>query len=341
MRQTPRGLDQGGSAPWPSPTLPASLRSARSKSFAKGRPFRPADIDDVLSGLEAGFSSDPAGPSVAVVLGHGARVDVFSGHLRARDGEGWYRRERSWNRATARLSRLIVGAESGAITLGAIRWCAEADVSVLVVDEDAKVLLAPTAGACDPRLLRLQAAPPDGLDVEAATILLGAKLRGQAAITKKHPRSTRPGRDDRRASPKLWTPRATSPRLVSSKPRRLRATSTPGANTQRRHCGSRLPMLAGCRPTGRSSTVGAAFSPRAPPTVRRNDRSMPCSTSCTRSLRSRLGLRVRRSAYIRRWASCMRTSQAGQPGPRPSRTGETRDRAVRARTRRRAYFLAP
>ncbi|HLN06463.1 MAG TPA: CRISPR-associated endonuclease Cas1 [Acidimicrobiales bacterium] len=154
------------------------------KVVREGPPLTVADIDDVLYGLEAGFSADPAGPSVAVVLGHGARVDVFSGHLRARDGEGWYRRERSWNRATARLSRLIIGAGSGAITLGAIRWCAEADVSVLIVDDDAKVLLAPAAGACDPRLLRLQASPPDGLDVEAATILLRAKLRGQAGVTK-------------------------------------------------------------------------------------------------------------------------------------------------------------
>ncbi|MGH9295778.1 MAG: CRISPR-associated endonuclease Cas1, partial [Acidimicrobiales bacterium] len=95
---------------------------------------------------------------------------------------GWYRRERSWNRATCRLSRLIVGAESGALTLGAITWCTEAGVSILVVDDDAKSLLAPTAGTCDPRLLRLQAAPPTGLDVEAASILLGAKLRGQAGI---------------------------------------------------------------------------------------------------------------------------------------------------------------
>ena len=80
----------------------------------EGPPLSSADIDDVLSGLEAGFTSDSAGPSVAVVLGHGARVDVFSGHLRACDGEGSYRRERSWNRATARLNRLVIGAQSGA-----------------------------------------------------------------------------------------------------------------------------------------------------------------------------------------------------------------------------------
>ncbi|MDA8311416.1 MAG: CRISPR-associated endonuclease Cas1 [Actinomycetota bacterium] len=142
------------------------------------------EIDDVLSGLEVGFASDPAGPAVAVILGHGARVDVFSGHLRARDGEGWYRRERTWNRATSRIRRLVVGAGSGAVTLDALRWCKEADVCVLVVDEDAEPLLAPVTGTADPRLIRLQAAPPAGLDVEAAVLLLGAKLRGQAGITR-------------------------------------------------------------------------------------------------------------------------------------------------------------
>ena len=57
-------------------------------------------------------------------------------------------------------------------------------MSVLVVDDDAKLLLTPASGACDPRLLRLQASPPEGLDVEAAAILLGAKLRGQAGVVK-------------------------------------------------------------------------------------------------------------------------------------------------------------
>ena len=141
-------------------------------------------IDDVLSGLEAGFAADPAGPAVAVVMGHGARVDVFSGHLRSRDGEGWYRRERTWNRATSRLGRLVIGAGSGVITLDAVRWCKEADVGVLVVDEDAEPLLVPVTGTCDPRLIRLQAAPPVGLDVEAAVLLLGGKLRGQAGVTR-------------------------------------------------------------------------------------------------------------------------------------------------------------
>jgi hypothetical protein len=41
-----------------------------------------------------------------------------------------------------------------------------------------------TRAVIDSRLLSLQASRPEGLDVEVATILLGAKLRGQASIVK-------------------------------------------------------------------------------------------------------------------------------------------------------------
>ncbi len=150
----------------------------------EGPGLSPEAVDDVLSGLEAGFATDPAGPGIAVVSGHGARLDVYSGHLRARDGEGWYRRERTWNRATNTLGRLVVDAGSGVISLGAIRWCKEAGVHLIVVDDDAEVILAPATGATDPRLVRLQAAPPAGLDVEVAALLLGAKLRGEAGVAR-------------------------------------------------------------------------------------------------------------------------------------------------------------
>src|SRR4051794_5368718 len=65
--------------------------------------------DAILAGLEAGFAQDPAAPAhVAVALGSGAKVLVERGHLVVRDGEGWYRRDRRWNRATGGLRRLIV-----------------------------------------------------------------------------------------------------------------------------------------------------------------------------------------------------------------------------------------
>src|SRR6516162_3238509 len=86
---------------------------------------------EILAGLEAGFTEDPAEPTVAVVLGAGTKVHVDGGHLVAHDGEGWFRRERRFNRATSRLARLIIGASSGYLTIDALAWCQAAAVAVV------------------------------------------------------------------------------------------------------------------------------------------------------------------------------------------------------------------
>src|SRR4029077_13236369 len=127
----------------------------------------------ILAGLETGFAEDPAAISdVAVVLGSGAQVKVERGHLVLRDGEGWFRRERRYNRATGGLRRLLVGAQSGYVSLAALRWCATKNVAVLILDDDGEVMLAPGGyGVDDGRLRRVQAAPPAGLEVEAARML--------------------------------------------------------------------------------------------------------------------------------------------------------------------------
>jgi CRISPR-associated protein Cas1 len=153
----------------------------------RNAPYRDTPTDDatsdVLAGLEAGFSSDPAGPNVAVVLGHGAKISVRAGHLVIEDGEGWFRRTRSWNRATGRLRRLIIGAGSGFVTLDALAWCRHANMAVIVVDEDGQVTLAPgNYGIDDARLRRLQAARSADLARDLALSLLKAKLDGHARI---------------------------------------------------------------------------------------------------------------------------------------------------------------
>src|SRR5579862_2016653 len=126
-------------------------------------------FDAVLAGLEAGFADDPAAVSgVAVVTGSGFKLKVERGHLVASDGEGWYRRERSWNRATGGLRRLLIGADSGYLTLDALAWCRDRDVAVLILDDDGEIALAPASyGVDDARLRRVQAAPPNGIEVEA------------------------------------------------------------------------------------------------------------------------------------------------------------------------------
>jgi CRISPR-associated protein Cas1 len=101
------------------------------------------------------------------------------------DGEGWFRRERRWNRATGQLRRLIVGASSGYVTLDALAWCQAAGVAVVIVDSDGEVMLAPGAyRSDDARLRRVQAAPPDALAVEAAALTLTAKLSGQSDVAR-------------------------------------------------------------------------------------------------------------------------------------------------------------
>ncbi len=154
-------------------------------STKRGRRPRLDDdqVTSILASLESGFGGDPAAVSrVAVVLGAGAKVRVERCHLVVSDGEGWFRRERRWNRATGELRRLVVGAESGFVTIAALAWCRDVGVSVVILDSDGDVTLASAAGLDDGRLRRVQAAPPAGMDVAAARSLLVPKLAGQAAV---------------------------------------------------------------------------------------------------------------------------------------------------------------
>jgi CRISPR-associated endonuclease Cas1 len=156
---------------------------AGTKVLREGPGLKPQDVDRILESMEAGFSEDPAAPSVAVVLGEGARVAVRSGHLDIVDGYGPYRRHRRWLRVGSGLRRVIVGADSGALTIDAIRWCQAVGVSVLVVDGDGEVILGPTSyGHDDPRLRRAQATAPEEVAVAMASGLIVAKILGQASV---------------------------------------------------------------------------------------------------------------------------------------------------------------
>jgi CRISPR-associated endonuclease Cas1 len=149
----------------------------------EGPPLDSERVDDILSSLESGFSGDPAAPSVAVVLGEGAQVRVRSGHLQIFDGLGPYRRHRRWPRAGSGLRRVIVGADSGALTIDALRWCQAVGVSILVVDGDGEVVLGPAAyGHDDPRLRRAQATASEEVAVAVASGLIVPKILGQASV---------------------------------------------------------------------------------------------------------------------------------------------------------------
>jgi len=161
----------------PVPNRLSNLSTRRSREALDGQ-----QVHAIMQGLEAGFADDPAAVSgVAVVLGSGAKVRIHDGRLTCTDGEGWFRRERHWGRVSD-LRRLIVSAQSGYLSLGVFSWAEQAGVSIVILNDDGEIMLAPAGGARDARIQRLQAAPPPGLAVEAARMLLRQKLRGQTSV---------------------------------------------------------------------------------------------------------------------------------------------------------------
>ena len=150
----------------------------------EGPSLDPEQVEDIIGGLEAGFVRAPGRPSVAMALGEGARVTVRNGQLRIEDGVGSNRRIRTWPRAGGGLKRLVVGAESGMLTIDAIRWCQAIGVALLVIDQDGNVVLAPGIYAhADARLRRVQATAPEGLALSIAIGLIAPKILGQAGVS--------------------------------------------------------------------------------------------------------------------------------------------------------------
>lgn len=147
-----------------------------------GHIVTPEDAREILGGLERAYEEREDPPGVCVVSGSGVKVAVRDGHLWVSDGEGWFRRERRFNRATSGLSRVVVTGQSGYVTVDALRWCHEAGVTVVTLGADRLTLAESPRGTLDARLLRVQAAPPDGLAAAVARLLLGAKLAGQYRV---------------------------------------------------------------------------------------------------------------------------------------------------------------
>lgn len=131
--------------------------------------------------------SKPSGTvssSVLVADGYGVQLRVHRGRLVIEDGMGSSRRVRELSRIERNIRRLVVLADTGTVSLDAVRWCADVGIAVVQLDRDGRLLLlAGTPGTDDARLRRAQAAAPSspvGLDIARA--LLTAKLLGQAQL---------------------------------------------------------------------------------------------------------------------------------------------------------------
>jgi hypothetical protein len=88
------------------------------------------------SATTATFNRDAENPAICVVDGYGIRVATRAGRLIVSDGMGHQRRERIYNRATHGLSRLVVMATTGHITVEAYRWLDGAGVGLMMLDPE-------------------------------------------------------------------------------------------------------------------------------------------------------------------------------------------------------------
>ncbi len=124
------------------------------------------------------------GSAVVVADGYGLQLRVQRGRLVVEDGMGSNRRTRELARIERDVRRIVVLADTGTVTLDAVRWCADVGIAIVQLDRDGRLLLlAGGPGTDDARLRRAQAAAPGSpVGVAIARALLTAKLLGQAQL---------------------------------------------------------------------------------------------------------------------------------------------------------------
>ncbi|MST31173.1 CRISPR-associated endonuclease Cas1 [Acidimicrobiaceae bacterium USS-CC1] len=156
---------------------------------------RPPRLDDdlvvaVVADQDAALANGAAPDGVAVVIGAGASITVRLGHLVVEDGVATKRRTRRFPRAMRpadRLTRLVVEAASGTVSLDALTWCRSLGVVVVGLDRDGEPAWSTSPdGPRDARLIRALAVAglrdDDPLGMTITRRLLRVKLAGQQQI---------------------------------------------------------------------------------------------------------------------------------------------------------------
>jgi CRISPR-associated endonuclease Cas1 len=128
-------------------------------------------------------SAVPIRSGIVTLSGYGIKVSVNRRHLAVSDGIGRQRRAGRFAKATSRIKRLVIIAQTGFVTLEALRWLHDSKAALIQLDHDASILTASVGGLDDARLRRAQALiPMTKHRLAIARELLGAKLKGQLAV---------------------------------------------------------------------------------------------------------------------------------------------------------------
>jgi CRISPR-associated endonuclease Cas1 len=121
---------------------------------------------------------------VVTLFGFGIKTYVDRGHLVLEDGVGPIRRHARFARVRHGLRRVVIIGSDGFVSLAALRWLADQDASLVMLDRVGEVLTT-TGPVCptDARLRRAQAlAPQSGAALEISRSLVQQKLVQQERI---------------------------------------------------------------------------------------------------------------------------------------------------------------
>lgn len=123
------------------------------------------------------FQPRQIGPCL-IIEGFGAKLTTEKGHLVIHDGFGPHRRTVKLPRIERTVRRIMWVALDGYVTVDAIRWMRDVDISFVMVDPKGEVLMLSGQAPNESRLRRCQAAG----SVNAARYLITEKLRGQYEV---------------------------------------------------------------------------------------------------------------------------------------------------------------
>ena len=129
---------------------------------------------------------------VVTLFGYGIRVQVERGHLILEDRIAQNRRYGRFPRVSHGLKRLVLVGSDGMVSLAALLWLSNQDISLSMLERDGSVLA--TTGpvrSSDARLRRAQAlAESTGAALQLAIRLIGEKLSGQEKVARERLQST-------------------------------------------------------------------------------------------------------------------------------------------------------
>jgi len=125
---------------------------------------------------------------ILTLVGYGISVTIDKGHLIVKDGIGAERYLYRLPRIGHRLKRLVVVGSDGLLTLAALKWLRDQDVSLAFLERNGRVLsVVGPAGSSEAKLRRAQGiAISNGVGLEICRHLIDAKLQGQENVLRQH-----------------------------------------------------------------------------------------------------------------------------------------------------------